>query len=184
MLRNNIEIEKKTKYKKIFISFFVIAIAFIYLKNDGIYIVTKMTASPIEMLRQYSEIDFSDNIIVESFTIEPDEKSFFWNHNEYIIATILIPNDEINGLFPEDLIEYNENEALNLSPNVADEEFNYGVWLPRMVVKWFSKTQRTAYMTVMKSVNEYTRVYVVVDKLGWNKPINHRFLHRCVHYVD
>jgi len=146
----------------------VVLICFWYI-NDGAYLIKKATYTDMEMIEEYTEIDFPDSTIIESFDIESDEDSFFWSHNEYMEVAVLIPNDEIIDLFPENLREYDEKEALKLCPDDSDEEFHYGVWLPRAVVKWFTKTQRTSYMTVMKSDDEYTRVYFAVDKLGWNK---------------
>ena len=45
---------------------------------------------------------------------------------------------------------------------------DYGVWLPRTVVKWIDKTQREIWYTVIKPEEKYTRIYLEVSKIGWN----------------
>ena len=139
---------------------------YIYLRNDGFYVLQNMNKTQIELINKYT-IEFPQTIIVENFILENDIDSYWFSHNQYIEATILVPNGAIDTLFPEELREYDIKNILDLSKD-DNEKISFGVWMPRTVVKWLDKTQRTINFTVMQSGEEYTKVYLLVDKLGWN----------------
>ena len=71
-------------------------------------------------------------------------------------------------IVPQFAKDYNLECSLDLSYGKTDEQIQYNVWMPRTVTKWFDKTQRSILYTVMQPGDEYTRVYIFVDKLGWN----------------
>ena len=79
-----------------------------------------------------------------------------------------LQNEEIEKIVPEFARDYDLEHSLDLRKEKTDEPIQYNVWMPRTVVKWIDKTQRTIHYTVMRQGEKYTRVYLFVDKLGWN----------------
>ena len=156
-------------YKKMIIIFLItISILFIYLKNDGLYIINNINMTEIELINKYTLFKFPEETIIENFILEDDIKSCFISHNEYIRATLLIPSKMLDNIFPLEFREYNRDNILDLRKEETNENVDYGIWIPITVGKWFDKTQRNINFTVMKSNDSFTRVYVYVDKLGWN----------------
>lgn len=148
----------------------VIAILSACLTGAGTYGLSNINNSELEWINKYAVYynEFPETTIVESFKKENDIESYFFSPNEYIEATLLVPNNEIDVIFPEKIRQYNKEYILDLSRGGKNEKVYFGVWMPRTVVKWAQKTQRTVIYTVMQPGDEYTRVYVFVDKLGWN----------------
>jgi len=137
------------------------------MKNDGLYVLNKVNSNERELINRYT-IQFPEQTIIETFSLKKDIESYFFSHNEYIEATLLVPNNVIPILFSETIREYDITQTLDLSHGTTDDKFHFGVWMPRTVSKWFDKTQRTISFTVMQPDEKYTRVFVSVDKLGWN----------------
>ncbi len=155
-------------YKWFIIMFFVLVLVlFIHLKNNGLYILNKITLTEIELINKYTSIDFPKETVIEYFVLDDDINSNFFSYNQYLKATLLVPNEKIDSLFPEDSREYNKDMILDLRREETDENINFGVWAPITVVKWFAKTQRSILITAMEPGDTYTRMYVSVDKLGW-----------------
>jgi len=140
----------------------------LYYFYDGAYVIETMTSTELELINEYAtyKTPFSDKTIVEDFVLADDTDSHFYRHNQYIEATLLVPNDEIDAIFPENLREYDIDLVLDLRKN-DNESFCFGVWMPRTVVKWPEGTSRTITYTVLTPENKYTKVYLLVDKLGW-----------------
>lgn len=162
------------KYMKKFIIVLVIIIVIVglyaYLKNDGIYVLSNINNTELDWINKYATYytKFPETTIVEEFKKEDDIESYFFSHNEYIDATLLVPNNAIDEIFPEKLREYREEYILDLRPENSKEKIQFGIFMPRTVVKWIEKTQRSIRYTVMQPGEKYTRVYVFVDWLGWN----------------
>lgn len=159
---------------------FIIAVLYIYLKNDGIYVLSNINNTELDWINKYAiyDIEFPNETIVEEFIRERDIESFLFSHNECIEATLLVPNEAVEKIIPEFAREYDLDCSLDLRHDEKNkDQIQYNVFMPRTVVKWFDKTQRSIHYTVMKPGDEYTQIYVFVDKLGWNlykysKPIN------------
>lgn len=156
--------------KKLIIAVVLItlSIAAVYYIYDGAYVIETMTSTELELINEYAtyKTPFSDKTIVEDFVLKDDIESYFYHHNQYIKATLLVPNDEIDDIFPEKLREYDIDLVLDLRKN-DNESFYFGVWMPRRVEKWPERTSRSITYTVLIPGNEYTKVYLSVDKLGW-----------------
>ena len=156
--------------KKLIIAVVLItlSIAAVYYIYDGAYVIETMTSTELELINKYAtyKTPFSDKTIVEDFVLKDDIESYFYHHNQYIKATLLVPNDEIDDIFPEKLREYDIDLVLDLRKN-DNESFYFGVWMPRRVEKWPERTSRSITYTVLIPGNEYTKVYLSVDKLGW-----------------
>ena len=156
--------------KKLIIAVVLItlSIAAVYYIYDGAYVIETMTSTELELINKYAtyKTPFSDKTIVEDFVLKDDIESYFYHHNQYIKATLLVPNDEIDDIFPENLRVYDIDLVLDLRKN-DNESFCFGVWMPRTVVKWPEGTSRTITYTVLTPGNKYTKVYLLVDKLGW-----------------
>ena len=141
-----------------------------YLKNDGIYVLSNINNTELDWINKYAIYynEFPETTIVEKFEKKDDIESFFFSHNEYIDAILLVPNESMKEIVPQFAKDYNLECSLDLSYGKTDEQIQYNVWMPRTVTKWFDKTQRSILYTVMQPGDEYTRVYIFVDKLGWN----------------
>lgn len=154
------------------ISLIVIVIVglYIYLKNDGIYVISNINNTELDWINKYAiyDTEFPDTTIIEEFKKEDDLGIHFISHSECIHATLLVPNESIEKLVPEFARDYDLDHSLDLRHEKTDEKIQYNVWMPRTVVKWLDKTQRSILYTVMQPNDEYTRVYIFVDKLGWN----------------
>ena len=148
----------------------LIIVICVYLRNDGIYVIRNMNNTELDWINKYAIYDtkFPDETIIETFVKENDIGSYFFSHNEYIEAEILVPNEAIDKIVPEFARNYDLQNSLDLRMEKTDEQIQYNVWMPRTVVKWLEKTQRSIHYTVMQPGNDYTRVYIFVDKLGWN----------------
>ena len=147
---------------------FAVLLIILYYFYDGAYVIETMTSTELELINEYAtyKTPFSDKTIVEDFVLADDTDSHFYRHNQYIEATLLVPNDEIDAIFPENLREYDIDLVLDLRKN-DNESFYFGVWMPRRVEKWPERTSRSITYTVLIPGNEYTKVYLSVDKLGW-----------------
>lgn len=156
--------------KKLIIAVVLItlSIAAVYYIYDGAYVIETMTSTELELINEYAtyKTPFSDKTIVEDFVLKDDIESYFYHHNQYIKATLLVPNDEIDDIFPEKLRCYDTDMYLDLRKN-DNEVVHFKIWMPRAVVKWPDKTSRNIQYNVLVSGNEYTKVYLSVDKLGW-----------------
>ena len=143
----------------------------IYMKKDGLYMINKMFSTQLEMINQYAsppDSEFPDTTIVEEYEIHNDIESYFFSHNQCINAVLLVPNDEVDNIIPEYARFYDLSYCHDLRKDKNDGEIQYNVFMPRTVVKWISKTQRSIYYTVLKPGEKYTKIYIFVDKLGWN----------------
>ena len=161
---------KLLKYvSRIAIAVIALVLFVVYMKNDGLYVLGKIGKSELDMINKYAtyENKFPDDTIVEQYELSADHHSWFFSHNEYIEAKLLIPNDEMDETIPEWSRNYRTDILLNLS-NEDLSLVQYGVWAPTGVRKWIETTSRQIHYTVMKSEGDYTCVYVYVDKLGWN----------------
>lgn len=160
----------KIKVLKILLAIMIFVLFIWYMKNDGIYMTTKLFSSELDMINRYAiyEVEFPRTTIIEKYTLEDDIESYIISHNQYIEATLLVPNEEIEKIVPEFARDYDLEHSLDLRKEKTDEPIQYNVWMPRTVVKWIDKTQRTIHYTVMRPGEKYTRVYLFVDKLGWN----------------
>lgn len=140
------------------------------MKNDGIYVLSNINNTELDWINKYAIYynEFPETTIVEKFEKKDDIESFFFSHNEYIDAILLVPNESMKEIVPQFAKDYNLECSLDLSYGKTDEQIQYNVWMPRTVTKWFDKTQRSILYTVMQPGDEYTRVYIFVDKLGWN----------------
>ncbi|MDY6315245.1 MAG: hypothetical protein SPL89_08800 [Clostridia bacterium] len=140
----------------------------LYYFYDGAYVIETMTSTELELINEYAtyKTPFSDKTIVEDFVLKDDIESYFYHHNQYIKATLLVPNDEIDAIFPEELRCYDTDMYFDLRKN-DNEVVHFKIWMPRAVVKWPDKTSRNIQYNVLVSGNEYTKVYLSVDKLGW-----------------
>ena len=148
----------------------VAIVLYAYLKNDGMYVLSNINNTELDWINKYAVYDteFPDETIVEEFIKEDDIESYFFSHNQFIEATLLVPNEAIEKVVPEFARDYDVETSLDLSYGMTDEQIQYNVWMPRTVVKWIEKTQRSIYYTVMQPSDKYTRVYVFVNQLGWN----------------
>ncbi len=158
--------------KKAGIFLIIVAVIFItriYLINDGFYAISKINMDELDFINEYvgDEVKFPETTIIESFELEKDIESYFFSHNEYIDAVLLVENNIIDDIFPEQVRNYDENRTFYMDES-EKEKFQFSVWLPKGVVKWFDKTQRTINFIVFQPEENYTRVYLFVDKLGWN----------------
>ena len=170
---------KKT-IKRIIIAIVVLIVAifvfiglYLYLKNDGIYVLSNFNNTELEWINKYAthNEEFPEETVIEEFGIYDDPGDYVFGHTQYLEATLLVPNDKIDVIFPENIRQYKPNKEdyiMDLSNGETDEEIQFCVWRPRTVVKWDWKTQRSTYYTVMQPSGEYTRVYVLVTYLGWN----------------
>ena len=143
----------------------------IYMKNDGLYMINKMFSTQLEMINQYAayfDNKFPDTTIVEEYEIHNDEGSYFFSHNQYIEAVLLVPNDEANKIIPEYARDYDLKYTIDLSKGKAEENVNYGVIVTPTVKKWLTKIDRGIFFTFMQPGEKYTKIYVSVDMLGWN----------------
>ena len=145
--------------------FFSIILA--YFKNEGSYLLKKYTRTEVELLRDFTKFQFPDSTIINTMTIEGDTGSYFFSHNEVLRAIVSVPSNEIDKLFPETYrspyeYAYSGHELEN------GEEREFMIFSAHAVTKWFDKTQRSIYITAVRPKDKYTKVYVSVDKLGWN----------------
>ncbi|MBP3361306.1 MAG: hypothetical protein J6N52_10660 [Clostridia bacterium] len=148
----------------------VAASLYAYLKNDGMYVLSNINNTELDWINKYAiyDTEFPDETIVEEFIKEDDIESYFFSHNEYIHATLLVPNEAMDKIVPQLARDYDVETSLDLSYGMTGEQVQYNVWMPITVVKWIEKTQRSILYTVMQPGDKYTRVYIHVDKLGWN----------------
>ncbi len=159
--------------KKAGIFLIIIAVIFItriYLINDGFYAISKINMDELDFINEYAtyKVKFPETTIIESFELKKDIKSYFFSHDEYLQAVLLVENNIIDELFPEQLRNYDANSTIYLDESTK-EKFQFSIWIPRGVVKWFfMETQRDIDFIVMQPEENYTRVYLLVYKLGWN----------------
>lgn len=166
----------KAVFKKILTILLIlvlIVLVWAYMVNDGMYMLRDFNKSQLELINEYAvyEVPFPEATIIESFEFEKDSGwlNTFFSHTKYIEAVLLVPNEYIDQVIPSKIRMYDKKIILDLSYGEYPEDMiDYGVWLPRTVVKWIDKTQRDIWYTVMKPEEEYTRVYVYVSKIGWN----------------
>lgn len=161
----------KIKLFKILLLVLFFALFIWYVKNDGIYVVTHLFSSELDMINEYAiyDVEFSEKTIVERYEMENDYLNIpFISHSKAIKATLLVPNEEMESIIPEFAREYDLEHSLDIRTEKTDEQIQYNAWMQRTVVKWFDKTQRTIFYTVMNPSEEYTRVYIAVGNIGWN----------------
>ena len=139
----------------------------IYIKNDGIYFLNKNMLKPVEFINKFTNVNFSDETVIEKINIS-DDYDFCLGYNEFLEAELLVPNDEVLNLFPEEIRDYDPEYMVDLRSDDDDGVIWFSVWTAEAVTKWFDKTSRTIFFTVLKSDNQYTKIYVFVDRLGWN----------------
>ena len=154
---------------------------YLYLDNDGIYVISNIKNSELDWINKYAiyKKKFPTETVIEEFKKSNDyADSLFFNHNDYIKATLLVPNEYLDEIIPEFAREYDLEHSLDVRTEKTDEQVQYNVWMPRTVVKWLDKTQRDIYYTVMQSSDEYTRIYIYVNYLGWKiwKGYNNEFI--------
>ena len=159
------------KVKRVITDIIVVIIGiaglYYYLKNEGIYIISNLNNTELDWINKYAiyEVPFPESVIVEDLYKENDVFDIpFILHDEVIRATLLVPTDSMENMVPHSMRDYDFNGILKEN----DEQIQYDVFMPRTVIKWGVKTQRTSSFTVMQPGEEYTRVYIMVDKLGWN----------------
>lgn len=152
---------------RIIFTIILLILSVIYLKNEGIYLLKKAIYSEVEFINEFCEIDLPITTIIENFQIETDIDTNVFSHNEYLEARIIVPNSMIETLFPKDMREYDLKYVMDLRQNINNEKIWFSSCKYKVTKKWLDKTQRTIYFTVMQPTQEYTRVYVFVDKLGW-----------------
>lgn len=143
-----------------------------YMINDGFYVLSKIGASKLELINRYTVIQFPRNTVIEKFKIENDIESYFFSHNQYMEATVLVPNDKIDNMFERVICEYESDKLMDVREGKkrgTTENFWFNAWIPRTVTKWFDKTDRSINFTVEKPEAKYTRVYLFVSCLGWNE---------------
>ena len=162
------------KNKMLFI-FLLICIslgACMYLQNDGFYMIEKSIESELQFINKNAQLELPKETIIKSCLIEKDIDSYFFSHNQYIKAHILVPTETINILFPSLTVPDGLRDYENVEFMLMDEkekEIDFTVWYPIAVKKWYNKTQRTVLIHVMKNtLNNYTEIYLYTDKLGWN----------------
>lgn len=146
--------------------------AIIYLQNEGFYIIEKSIKSNLQFINENTELDLPKETKIKSLSIENDIGSYFFSHNQYIKAHILVPTKAIDILFPPLTVPDGLRDYENIEFMIMDEEekeVDFTVWYPITVKKWYKKTQRTVLIHVMKNTfNDYTEMYIYTDKLGWN----------------
>ena len=152
----------------VFITLAVLCILYAYVINDGLYVYEKMTLSKLELINEYSSLNFPENTIIDRFSIEDNcSDDFVLGHNEVLRAKLKISVKEIEKIFKDETAEQTYDHVFGF-PEESTENISFVIWKPYAVVKWIDKTQRNIYVTVMKPESNYTTVYIYVDYLGWN----------------
>ncbi len=169
--RKMINIDKCKKYILIFTGVCLIAFGiYQYTINEGVYLLKRLTCDELDLINEYAiyNYEFPSTTVIEKFELFNDYDSNFLNHSQAIKATLLVPNNEMDKLFPQEIRDYDGIYTSDLSHGKTNEKVLFGVWLPRTVQKWFvSRAQQDVMYTVMEPGKDKTRVYLLVDKLGW-----------------
>ena len=145
--------------------FMVLITAFIiYWNNDSwmAYNLQKRRLSTLDLIKDYTRIKFPNSTKIESYRFKEDTPIF---NDECLKATLLVPTSEIANLFPEKIRDYNISRAV-----LGDDKKNiyFSALQFSTVKKWLDKTQRSIHFTVIKPKNNYSKVYISIDKLGWH----------------
>ena len=80
----------------------------------------------------------------------------------------MVPTDDIDNLFKKENRDYNTSRVSlrKIEENNTDSvNFSYNKF--DVVRKWFTYTQRSVQFIVMQPVDEYSKIYISIDKLGW-----------------
>ena len=141
----------------------IISLLTLYYYNVGwiAYNIQKRQLSTLELIKYYTSIPFSNSTKIEKVEFSEDTEGEW---DEYLEVVFLVPFSEIEYLFSERNKDYDKSSSV-FERNSEDIVFSSIIF--NTVRKWNGKTQRTINFTVMKPDEEYSKIYVSIDKLGW-----------------
>ena len=121
----------KIKLFKILLLVLFFALFIWYVKNDGIYVVTHLFSSELDMINEYAiyDVEFSEKTIVERYEMENDYLNIpFISHSKAIKATLLVPNEEMESIVPKFAREYDLEHSLDIrtEKKVSGGDLNCG----------------------------------------------------------
>ena len=158
--------------RKVLLIIFIILIVCVYLRNDGIYVLSNINNSDLDWVNKYATKDFkfSDNTIVKKIEFTDEIKNIpFISHSNGLRAELYVPNEEINEIFPEKLRNYVEKNLKGAIPQHDYKgEIQFTAHNGFTVTKWFDKMPKYTTYVVMQPEDKYTLVYVYTGLLGWN----------------
>ena len=164
----------KRRFLNVLIVLAIVILSIVYYIYDGAYVIETMTSTELELINKYAtyKTPFSDKTIVKDFVLANDADSHFWRHDQYIHATLLVPNDEIDTVFPSEIRRYDMDEAIgiDLVKNKSYNDICFYVLSLKPVAKWLenrSRCPRKIIYNVFPARNNYTKVYLSVSKLGY-----------------
>lgn len=155
--------------KKIILSLtsIIIITILLYFFNDGwiIYNLQKNIYTPQKLIYNYTNLLLPDDIKLQNLVFTEDSPDC---KDEAVEITVLVPTDDIDNLFKKENRDYNTSRVSlrKIEENNTDSvNFSYNKF--DVVRKWFTYTQRSVQFIVMQPVDEYSKIYISIDKLGW-----------------
>ncbi len=148
--------------------FIVVVLVCIY--NDGRipYNIQKVSTPPISLIEYYTGIKFPDGTKVNNidYIHSINHEDTFYDGEDHIEATLLIPSNKIDNIFPENGRDY-EHKSANCPVYVDDKSIDFSYKKYNAVRRWGYKTQRTISFCIMESNNNVTPVHINIGTLGW-----------------
>ena len=88
------------------------------------YLLKRLTCDELDIINEYAmyNYEFPSTTIIEKFELFNDYDSNFLNHSQAVMATLLVPNNEMDKLFPQEIRDYDGIYTSDLSNGKTNEK--------------------------------------------------------------